>query len=153
MSIDFPSVRAGIQNVLLTIPELKRVNQYQVKGEARNSMPFALVFRDTIQGPGETLSGEEVGDEGLGQYSHLVTWRIEIHAAIRSVGDAQMMDDLFAARLLDAFNSNRLLDPNGPGVVDSSRLVEISPFMAPHVTGLQTWLTVAVLQTKIISNL
>jgi hypothetical protein len=150
-SIDFPSVRAGIANVLSTIPELKRVYPYTVKGEARNNAPYAHIYRGTILGPGITLAGEEVGDEGLGQYSHLVAWTIEIYAAIRSQPDAQQYDDLFSMRLLDAFNSNRLIDPNGPGVVDSSRLVEIDPFMKAE--DMPLWVTVATLQTKIISSL
>jgi hypothetical protein len=152
-SIDFPNVRVGIANVLSTIPELKRVNPDLVKGEARNSLPYAMLFREMIQGPVMSLSGEDIGDEGLGQYSHLVTWRIEITAAIRSLQDAQQMDDLFAMRLLDAFNSNRLIDPNGPGVVDNSRLTEITPFEIVSPGSLPLWVTVATLQTKIISTL
>jgi hypothetical protein len=152
-SIDWPSVRAGIANVLSTIPELKRVNPYEVKGEARNSTPYATLYRELIEGPGMSLSGEDVGDEGLGQYSHLVTWRIEIYATIRNPQDAQQMDDLFAMRLLDAFNSNRLIDPNGPGVVDNSRMTQITPFEMVAGGNQPLWLTVATLQTKIISTL
>lgn len=149
-SIDFPSIRAGIANVLKTIPEIKRVNQYVTNVEARNNLPYADIQRDTIQGPGMSIYGEERGDEGLGQYSHLVTWTIRIYAQMRGNANSQELDDLYAARLLDAFNSNRLIDPNGPGVVDSSRLIEIQPFERDQGAW---WVTVAVLQTKIISTL
>lgn len=152
-SVDWPNVRAGIAAVIATIPEIKRVNAYEKKGLANNDVPFALLYREYIQGPGMSLGGEEVGDEGLGQYSHLVTWRIEIYASIRSLRYAQELDDLFATRLLDAFNSStgRLIDPNGPGVVDSSRLTEITAFQQSDI-GNQLWVTTATLQTKIIST-
>lgn len=153
-SIDFPSVRQGIKNVLLTIPELKRVNAYGRKGEANNTMPFASIYRLGVTAPGVTLDGEQTGDEGLGQYSHLVTWQIEIRTIIRGDVDAQETDDLFAMRLLDAFNANRLLDPNGPGVVDNSRLVEITPFEDEGGgTRVPIWVSTATLYTKIISTL
>lgn len=151
-SIDFPSVRQGIANVLSTIPELKRVYPTTFKGEHRNNTPFAQIYRGTIMGPGITLDGEQVGDEGLGQYSHHVTWQIAIYAAIRSQPDAQEWDDLFSMRLLDAFNANRLIDPNGPGVVDSSRIVQIDPF-DQSADFHPLWVTTATLQTKIISTL
>jgi hypothetical protein len=151
VSIDFVDVRAGIATVVAQIPELKRVYPYTQKGEGRNNTPYAHIFRGTVLGPGITLSGEDVGDEGLGQYSHHVTWVIAIYAAIRGQADAQQWDDLFTMRLLDAFNSNRLIDPNGPGVVDNSRLVQIEPFQQAH--DLPLWVTTATLQTKILSTL
>lgn len=150
-SIDFSNVRLAIAAVLGTIPELKRVYPYTAKGEGRNNTPYAHIFRGTVLGPSITLTTEEVGDEGLGQYSHHVTWTIQIFAAIRNQADAQQWDDLFTARLLDAFNSNRLLDPNGPGVVDNSRLNQIDPF--EQAFDLPLWVTTATLQTKIISTL
>ena len=149
-SIDFPSVRAGIAAVLKTIPEIKRVNQYVTNVEARNNLPYADIYRGTIQGPGVSIYGEERGDEGLGQYTHLVTWTISVYAQMRGNAFSQELDDLYAARLLDAFNRDRLLDPNGPGVVDNSRLIEITPFEQDRNTW---WVTIATLQTKIISTL
>lgn len=149
-SIDFASVRAGIANVLKTIPEIKRVNQYDVNTENRNNLPYAEIIRGVIQGPDINIYGEERGDEGLGQYSHTITWTINVYAQMRGNAASQELDDLFAGRLLDAFNANRLLDPNGPGVVDSSRLATIEPF--EHDQG-PWWVTVATLRTKIISSL
>lgn len=151
-SIDFPSIRAGIANVLKTIPEVKRVNLYDAGNvEAAANLPFASIERNGIQGPTLSIYGEDRGDEGLGQYSHLVTWTIRIYAAIRTRKDAQEQDDLYSARLLDAFNADRLLDANGPGVVDNSRLIEIQPFEEFESTRA-VWVTIATLQTKIIST-
>ena len=48
ISIDFPSVRAGIANVLKTIPEIKRVNMYVTNVEARNNLPYADIYRGTM---------------------------------------------------------------------------------------------------------
>jgi len=152
-SIDFPSVRQGIANVLSTIPELKRVHLYGHKGDANNSLPSAHLFRLPVDGPGLSLDSEAVGDEGLGQYTHLITWQIEIRAAIRNEIDAQQTDDLFTMRLLDAFNANRLLDPNGPGVVDNSRLMSITQFEQIGGTNVPVWVSTATLLTKILSTL
>lgn len=148
-SIDFPSVRAGIANVLKTIPELKRVNLYVVDVEARNNLPYADIMRGPVSGASVSIYGEDRGDEGLGQYSHLIEWTITIHARLANKLAAQEADDLYTARLLDAFNADRLLDPNGAGVVDNSRLTEVVPF--EHDQG-PWWVTVATLQTKIIST-
>jgi hypothetical protein len=148
-SIDFPAVRAGIANVLKTIPEVKRVNQYVVDTEARNNLPYADIQRGSVTGPTVSIYGEDRGDEGHGQYSHLIEWTITIHARMANKLAAQEADDLYAARLLDAFNTDRLLDPNGPGVVDNSRLTEIIPFEQDQGPW---WVTIATLQTKIIST-
>lgn len=148
-SIDFPSVRAGIAAVLKTIPEIKRVNLYVTNVEARNNLPYADIHRGTVQGPGLSIYGEERGDEALGSYVHVITWTISVYAQMRGNANSQELDDLFAARLLDAFNTDRLLDPNGPGVVDNSRLTTIEPF--EHDQG-PWWVTVATLQTKIHST-
>lgn len=148
-SIDFPSVRAGIAAVLKTIPEIKRVNQYVTNVEARNNLPYADIRRESIQGPGISIYGMERGDEGHGQFTHLVTWTISIYAQMHGNANSQELDDLYAARLLDAFNADLLIDPNGPGVVDGSRLLEITPFEQDRNTW---WVTVATLQTKHIST-
>lgn len=148
-SIDFPSVRAGIAAVLKTIPEIKRVNQYVTNVEARNNLPYADIRREQIQGPGISIYGMERGDEGHGQFTHLVTWTISIYAQMHGNANSQELDDLYAARLLDAFNADLLIDPNGPGVVDGSRLLEITPFEQDRNTW---WVTVATLQTKHIST-
>jgi hypothetical protein len=151
-SIDFASIRAGIANVLETIPEVKRVNPYDPgKVEAAGNLPYATVERNGVTGPGLSIYGEDRGDEGLGQYTHLIVWTIRIYASIRSRKDAQEHDDLYTARLLDAFNADRLLDPNGPGVVDNSRLIEIQPFEEFESTRA-VWVTIATLQTKVIST-
>lgn len=149
-SINFPAIRAGIAAILSTIPEIKRVNQYATNVENRNNLPYAEIRREVIQGPGMTIYGMERGDEGLGQFTHLITWTINVYAQMRGNAASQELDDLYAARLLDAFNANLLIDPNGPGVVDGSRLIEIQPF--EHDQGAW-WVTVATLQTKIISTL
>src|SRR5206468_3680440 len=125
-------------------------NQYVTNVESRSNLPYADIRRETIQGPGISIYGEERGDEGLGQYVHLVTWTISIYAQMHGNANSQELDDLYAARLLDAFNTDRLLEPNGPGVVDNSRLIEIQPFEQDRNTW---WVTVATLQTKIRSTL
>lgn len=148
-SIDFPSVRAGIANVVKTIPEIKRVNLYPTGVEGKNNLPFAEIERGPILGPTVTIEGTGRGDEQLGGFSHTVYWTIRVYARMASKADAAEKDDLYAARLLDAFNLDMLIDPNGPGVVDSSRLAEITPF--EHDQG-PWWVTTASLVTKIIST-
>jgi hypothetical protein len=136
--------------VLRTIPEIKRVNQYATNVEARNNLPYADIQRGPIQGPGVSIYGMERGDEGLGHFAHVVTWTISIYAQMHGNANSQELDDLYAARLLDAFNADLLIDPNGPGVVDGSRLIEITPFEQDRNTW---WVTTATLQTKHHSTL
>ena len=149
-SIDFPSVRAGIAAVLKTIPEIKRVNQYETNAEARGNLPYACIQRGPIQGPAISIYGMERGNEGLGHLVHVVTWTISVYAQMAGNARAQENDDLYAARLLDAFNTDLLIDPNGPGVVDGSRLIEILPFEQDRNTW---WVTIATLQTAHHSTL
>lgn len=151
MSIDLASIRAAIASTLSTIPEILRVDPYTQYGEAVNNMPYAAILRGDIQGQGITLTGE-AADAQLGGYDHLVTWTIRVYANLAGLADAQMFDDILAQRLLDAFNSNRLLDPNGPGVVDSSRIPLITPFMQDE-DHPAVWISEATLQTFIIAAL
>ena len=130
--------------MLKTIPEIKRVNQYVTNVEARNNLPYADIRRETIQGPGLSIYGMERGNEGLGHFVHVVTWTISVYAQMRGNANSQEADDLYAGRLLDAFNADLLIDPNGPGVVDGSRLIEILPFEQDRNTW---WVTIATLQT------
>lgn len=148
-SLDLASVRAGIANVLETIPEIKRVNAYVTGVEGKGNLPFAELERGPILGPTVSIEGTGRGDEGLGQFSHTVYWTIRVYARMASRSDAAEKDDLYAGRLLDAFNADLLIDPNGPGVVDSSRLAEVTPF--EHDSG-PWWVTTASLVTKIIST-
>jgi hypothetical protein len=150
--LDFPSVRAGIAAVLNTIPEILKVNQYDPGTvEAANNMPFATLRRGSVSVAPVTIFGEPVGIEGLGQESHSVEWTIRIYAQMASVVDAQIADDLFASRLVAAFDANRIIDPNGPGVTRISRLGNIDPF--EEVEGTRAvWVTSANLTTVIDSS-
>lgn len=152
MSIDLASIRAGIANILSGIPEIQRVNVYPNSGESANNLPFATIFRGPIQGPGGSLQGEDA-DTQLGGYDHLITWTIRIYQNLLNVDDAQMFDDIIAQRLFDAFNapSARLIDPNGPGVVDWSRLTLVTPFMQDE-DHPALWIAEASLQTFVIAT-
>jgi len=150
--LDFPSVRAGIAAVLNTIPEIVRVNQYDPGTvEAANNMPFATIRRGAISVAPPSIYGEPTGVEGLGQESHFVEWTIRIYNQMSSVVDAQQQDDLFASRLVAAFDATRILDPNGPGVTRFSRLSNIEPFEELEGTRA-VWVTIATLGTVIDSS-
>lgn len=150
-SVDLAAIRAGIGAVLSTIPEIMRVNLYPVQIEGANNLPLAEITRMQIHGQEINLQGE-APDAQLGGYDHLIMWTISVYAAIQTVDQAQELDDILAGRLLDAFNSNRLIDPNGPGVVDSSRLSLITPLMEDEEHA-PLWVTTANLQTFVIASL
>jgi hypothetical protein len=157
VSIDLDSIRAGIQTVLSTIPEIKRVLPYEQRGESLQNMPYATLLRGPVTGQGITLTGE-AADHQLGGYDHLIIWHIRVYSLFRDQVAAQQMDDLLSQRLLDAFNGNRLIDPNGPGVVDSSRIPLIEPFVQLPPAGKENgqpplWVTQAELQTFVIATL
>jgi hypothetical protein len=151
VSIDLLSIRQGIATILTGIPEILRVDQYAYPGEATQNMPFAQIFRGPIQGQSIAL-GNYPADTQLGGFDHLVTWQIRVFQNLQGMSDAQMLDDVIAQRLLDAFNGNLLIDPNGPGVVDQSRIALITPFMEDtDRPGL--WISEATLQTFIVATL
>lgn len=147
--ISLPDVRSGIAAILEQIPELKRVNPLEAPGENVNNLPCAYVHRGTIQRPPLTLFGEGVGLEGLGQNSQLVEWDISIYAALNGYASAQELDDLLAARLIAVFDGNRLIDPNGPGVVDVSKLHQLTAFTQLE-DNPALWVTQALVNTLII---
>jgi hypothetical protein len=147
--ISLPDVRNGIAAILEGVPELRRVNPLEQPGENVNNLPCAYVHRGTINRPPITLFGEGVGLEGLGQNSQLVEWDISIYAALNGYGSAQELDDVFAARLIDAFDGNRLIDPNGPGVVDVSKLHQLTAFTQLE-DNPALWVTQALVNTLII---
>ena len=151
MSVDLASIRAGIASILSGIPEIQRVDQYAVRGEAATNLPFAQILRGPIQGQGISL-GSYPADAQLGGFDHLITWTIRVYQNLQNIADAQAADDIIAQRLLDAFNGNLLIDPNGPGVVDQSRISLITPFMqdADHPA---VWVSEATLQTFVIASL
>ena len=145
-TVDIAAIRAAIVTTLQGIPEIKKVNQYDFKGEARNNAPFANVQRGPVTGHTVSLYSEEA-DLELGKYDHLITWQIRVYmTAFRHPADAQAADDVMAMRLLEAFNGNRRLDPNGPGVVDVSRVPVIEPFIQDD-THSQYWVCEATLIT------
>jgi len=151
--LDFPSVRAGIAAVLNTIPELLRVNQYDPGTvEAANNMPYATIRRGAVTAPEVSVYGEGIGTEALGQETHSVDWTITIYAQIAGQVDAQQQDDVFTSRLVAAFDANRMIDPNGPGVCRFSRVTMIEPFEQIESTRA-VWQTVATLRTVIDSSI
>jgi hypothetical protein len=147
--IDIPSIRAGIAAILEGIPEVKRVNPVEAPGENVNNLPCAYVHRGTISRYPLTLFGEGVGPfTGLGSNEQLIEWDISIYSTLNGYQSAQELDDLFAARLIDAFDGNRLIDPNGPGVVDVSKLHQLEAFQQVEGTpGL--WVTQAFVNTLV----
>lgn len=151
MSVDLASIRSGIATILAGIPEIQRVDAYAYRGEAVNNLPFAQILRGPIQGQSISL-GSAPADAQLGGFDHLITWTIRVFQNLQSLVDAQTYDDVIAQRLLDAFNGNLLIDPNGPGVVDQSRISLITPFMedADHPA---VWVSEATLQTFVIASL
>jgi hypothetical protein len=151
VSIDLASIRAGIATILAGIPEIQRVDQYAYPGESVQNTPFAQIFRGNIQGEGLSL-GSYPPDAQLGGFDHLITWQIRVFQNLISMADAQQADDIIAQRLLDAFNGNLLIDPNGPGVVDQSRLVMITPF-AQLEDRPTLWIAEATLMTFVIASL
>lgn len=151
MSVDLASIRAGIANILSTIPEILRVEGSVFYGEGNNNLPYAQIYRGPIEGQSISLTGE-AADHQLGGYDHLITWTIRVYQNLQGMSDAQALDDVIAQRLLDAFNGNRLIDPNGPGVVDSSRLSLITPFVQDEDHPAM-WVCEATLQTFVIASL
>ena len=151
MSIDLASIRAGIATILSGIPEIQRVESTVPRAYGANNLPFATILRGPIQGQGGGL-GNDDADTQLGGYDHLITWTIRVYQNLQNVQDAQAFDDLIAQRLLDAFNSNRLIDANGPGVVDWSRLSLITPFMQED-DHPALWVAEAQLLTFVIASL
>jgi hypothetical protein len=150
-SLNLAAIRAGIATILSGIPEIVKVNQYGFHREGVNNLPYAAIIRGEIQGQGITLQGE-AADAQLGGYDHLIVWTIRVYAAMANEAAAQEFDDIIAGRLLDAFNGQRLIDPNGPGVVDSSRLTLIEPFMQDE-EHTPLWVSTALLQTFVIATL
>lgn len=149
--INLPAVRAGIAAILNGIPELKRVDPLEAPGENVNNLPCAYVHRGTVNRPPLTLFGEAVGVEGLGQYSQLVEWDIAIYATLNGYSSSQELDDLYTARLIEAFDAPaaRLIEPNGPGVVDVAKLHQVSAFQQLEDTPA-LWVTQALVNTLII---
>jgi hypothetical protein len=148
--IDFPSIRAGIAAILGGIPEIKRVNPLEAPGENVNNLPCAYVHRGQIRRLPLTELGEAVAWEGLGQATTLVEWDIAVYSTLNGYASSQELDDLFAARLMAAFDAKaaRQIDPNGPGVVDVSKLHQLEAFQQVEETpGL--WVTQALLNTLI----
>lgn len=124
MSLDVASIRAGIGSILSTIPEILRVGNYAYYGEGVNNMPYAQIYRGEMQ-----LPDIHQADTQLGSFDATITWTIRVYQNLLSLSDAQMYDDVVAQRLLSALDGNMLIDPNGPGVVDESRITHISPFI------------------------
>lgn len=145
-AIDFPGIRQAIANTLSTIPEIRKVNLYEFRGESRSNLPYASILRLGVTAPPVTITGEQVGLEGLGQYSHLIEWQLRVYANFRGQAEAEANDDLYATRLLDAFNSDRLLG----GTVDLSKLSAISPFWQID-NNAPIWITEASLETIAVS--
>lgn len=147
--IDLASVRAGIANILEAIPEIKRVNPLEAPGENVNNLPCAYVHRGTISRNPLTLFGEGVGPfQVLGGNDQLIEWDIAIYATLNGYQSAQELDDVFAARLIDAFDANRLIDPNGPGVVDVAKLHQVTAFQQLD-DNPALWVTQALVNTLI----
>ena len=144
MSLDLASIRAGIAQTLSAIPEIVRVEPYAVQNTAANNMPCAMIFRGDIQAP-----QLHQADTQLGSFDATVTWTIRVYANLANISDAQALDDVFAQRLLSAFDGNMLIDANGPGVVDESRISFISPFMQEE-DHPALWICEATLQTFIV---
>ena len=144
MSLDLASIRAGIAQTLSGIPEIVRVEPYAVQNTAANNLPCAMIFRGDIQAP-----QLHQADTQLGSFDATVTWTIRVYANLASISDAQALDDVLAQRLLSAFDGNMLIDPNGPGVVDESRISFISPFMQEE-DHPALWICEATLQTFVI---
>jgi hypothetical protein len=141
VSLDIASIRAGIATALAGIPEILRVDQYAYPGEGVQNMPFAQIFRGDIQMP-----QIHQNDVQLGSFDATITWTIKVFQNLTSVADAQLLDDVIAQRLLSAFDGNMLIDPNGPGVVDESRITYITPFMEADDRP-QVWIATATLMT------
>lgn len=147
--IDLAAVRAGIATLLLGIPEIKRILPYDTPGENVNNLPAAYIHRGTISRLPLTLFGEGVGAfTGLGHNEQLIEWDISIYATLNGYQSAQELDDVYAARLIDAFDGARLIDPNGPGVVDVSKLHQVSAFQQVEDTPA-LWVTQALVNTLI----
>lgn len=151
--INIPAIRAGIAALLEAIPEIKRVNPLEAPGENVNNLPCAYVHRGTINRYPLTLFSEGVGPfTGLGHNEQLIEWDIAVYATLNGYQSSQELDDLFAARLIDAFDGNRLIDPNGPGVVDVSKLHQLSAFQQVEDTNgnpTALWVTQALVNTLI----
>ncbi len=127
--INLPAVRAGIAATLEGIPEIKRVVSLEAPGENVNNLPCAFIHRGTISRLPLSVFGEGVSPfSALGSSEALVEWDITIYATLEGYASAQELDDVFAARLIDAFDANRLIDPNGPGVVDVAKLHQLTAF-------------------------
>jgi hypothetical protein len=141
MSLDIASIRAGIATTLAGIPEILRVDQYAYPGEGVQNLPFAQIFRGDIQMP--LLHQPDIQ---LGSFDATITWTIKVFQNLTSIADAQALDDIIAQRLLSAFDGNMLIDPNGPGVVDESRITYITPLMEADDRP-QVWIATATLMT------
>jgi len=151
-SLNLAAVRSGIAQVIKSgIPEIVKVTRHVDYVEGVNNLPLATIGRGEIQGQDITLQGE-AADAQLGGYDHLVTWTVTVYATFQTVVEAQELDDILAGRFLDAFNGNRLIDPNGPGAVDSSRVPLIVPFILDEEHA-PLWLSEVTLRTFIISSL
>jgi len=151
-SLNLAAVRSGIAQVIKAgIPEIVKVTNHVNYTESVNNLPLATIERGEIQGQDITLQGESA-DAQLGGYDHLITWMITVLAAFNTVVEAQELDDILAGRFLDAFNGNRLIDPNGPGAVDSSRVPLIVPFIQDEEHA-PLWVSQVTLRTFIISTL
>lgn len=147
--IDLAAVRAGIAAVLDGIPELRRVVPLESPGENYNNLPCAFIHRGTISRLPLSLFGEQTGSfTGLGSNSQLVEWDISIYATLEGYSSSQELDDVFAARLIDAFDANRLIDPNGPGVVDVAKLHQLTAFTQLE-DNPALWVTQALVNTLI----
>jgi hypothetical protein len=144
MSLDTASVRAGIATILSAIPEIQRVDDVTFPGEAVQNLPFAQIFRGVMQMP-----QLHQADIQLGSFEVTITWTITVFQNLVNMGDAQRADDIIAQRLLSAFDGNMLIDPNGPGVVDESRITQIVPFAELEDRPL-VWKSIATLQTFLV---
>lgn len=141
MSLDITSIRLGIAQVVRTIPEIITVEPYAKPATAANNLPAAMIFREHFSAP-----SIHQADTELGHFDANMTWTLRVYANLSSIDQAQEFHDLLTVRLTSAFDGAMLIDPNGPGIVDESRITYIAPIMQDE-DHPAVWITEATLQT------
>jgi hypothetical protein len=120
VSVDLPSIRAGIATLLGGIPSIKTVLPYDRADAGTNQLPCASILLVKVTQPGYDGGGGQ-----LGSFEYDAEWHINVRLANPQpqveILSQQLFETIFSA-IRSQFDNDQLLDPNGPGVVDVSSI-------------------------------
>lgn len=125
--MDYAATRSGIATLLRDIPQVNTVSDY-VPGTARSanvnehSLPHAVIWLESDQAP-----AAKQAHSTLGAWDHTCTWTIAVWIQLVYDSTAQQDAEIVISAIRQQFDDNKLIDPNGPGVCDTSSITAAKP--------------------------